>query len=213
MDFHDPNLVFYADLAKHDGAAFMSDDAYGHLCTVTTATWTLDGRDFNSASPDYIEIPASSTQLNFTSGDFSMVARINIDDLTALRWVFTRGITGVDGWAFFVRNTGTIEFRTNQTAGGAFQTTTSTAGDITTGSWFTIGFSRSGAVAKVYKNGVDVTNVSGTHVNPLTSARTAKIGIDDDKLASPYDGKMEYLMVYNRALSELEHMNIYQATK
>ncbi len=45
--FTDPYLVFSVDLAKHDGATFMSDDAYGHLCTVTGATWGSQGRTFD----------------------------------------------------------------------------------------------------------------------------------------------------------------------
>ena len=44
---YDPSLVLYAPLHKKDGSSFMSDDAYGHLCTVTGALWTSQGRDFD----------------------------------------------------------------------------------------------------------------------------------------------------------------------
>lgn len=44
---YNPNLVFYADLSKHDGLTFRSDDAYGHLCTATGTTWGPQGRTFN----------------------------------------------------------------------------------------------------------------------------------------------------------------------
>lgn len=53
---HDPYLRFYVDLTKHDGATFMSDDAYGHLCTATSATWGLTGRALGTASE--IETPS-----------------------------------------------------------------------------------------------------------------------------------------------------------
>ena len=44
---YDPNLVFYADLSKHDGPTFESDDAFGHTLTVTGATWGIQGRLFD----------------------------------------------------------------------------------------------------------------------------------------------------------------------
>ncbi len=49
-----PNLVFHADLAKHDGSQFMSDDAQGRLCTVVGATWGNQGRLFDGN--DYISV-------------------------------------------------------------------------------------------------------------------------------------------------------------
>jgi len=57
---YDPSLVFYADLPKHDGTSFQSDDAYGHLCTVTGATWGMQGRTFD-ADDEHIDCASPST--------------------------------------------------------------------------------------------------------------------------------------------------------
>ena len=46
MNFLDPSLVLYLPLGKRDGDSFISEDRYGHLATVTGATWGLQGRTF-----------------------------------------------------------------------------------------------------------------------------------------------------------------------
>jgi len=51
----DPSLVLYLPLYKLDGDSFMSQDAYGHLCTVTGASWRSNGRYFDGLD-DYTRI-------------------------------------------------------------------------------------------------------------------------------------------------------------
>lgn len=50
-----PNLALYLPLHQLDGSSFMSRDAYGHLCTVTGASWRLKGRYFDGVD-DYINL-------------------------------------------------------------------------------------------------------------------------------------------------------------
>ena len=64
---YDPYLKLYLPLWKLDGASFMSQDAYGHLCTVTGALWRLDGRIFNGVN-DVITVPHHAA-LNFGWAD------------------------------------------------------------------------------------------------------------------------------------------------
>jgi len=52
----DPSLVLYLPLHQLDGASFMSKDAYGHLCSVTGALWTPNGREFDGLD-DVIKVP------------------------------------------------------------------------------------------------------------------------------------------------------------
>ena len=62
----DPALCLYVPLWKRDGPIFESDDAYGHLCTVTGALWTPQGRSFDGAgaADDFISIPAHASLAN-----------------------------------------------------------------------------------------------------------------------------------------------------
>jgi len=181
---------------------------YGSHGTITGATWTrlpsgLWALDFNSATPDYVEIPADQTQLNFTSEAFSIIARIYIDDLTTSSWVFSRGHHSADGYYLFITPEGRMVILTNQL--GTNQASQSTLGGITAGNWYTIGLSRDGTSIIPYRNGVDVHSIVGTHTDPATCARTAKIGIRDT-LADPFDGKMEFLAIFSGvALSASEH--------
>ena len=46
--------VLALDLKRKDGASFMSDDCYGHLCTNYGSKWQLDGRYFNGVG-NYVD--------------------------------------------------------------------------------------------------------------------------------------------------------------
>lgn len=50
--------ALYLPLWKRDGASFMSDDGYGHICTNYGSLWTPQGRQFGpTVRDDYISIP------------------------------------------------------------------------------------------------------------------------------------------------------------
>ena len=156
--------------------------------------------DFTPVS--YIEIPCP--QLDFTSQDFSLIARIYLDDLSSNISILSRGLFKVDGHELFIINDGRMSFRTSQL--GTYQESRTAFGSITTGSWFTVGFSRNGTSVKPYINGVVDTTYPGTHTNPLTCARTCKIGTRDDKASYPFDGKIDHVIVFCRALTAAEHL-------
>jgi len=182
--------------------------ADGHPNWVWTGKlWVMD---FNSAAPDYVTIPASATQLNFTSEDFSIIARVKIDDI-AFRNIFCRGADSSDGYRFYIRSIGNIRLLTSQF--GIFQTTTSSPGSIIAATWYTIGCSRSGAIVSLFINGVEDTDVAGTHINPATCNRSAKIGIYDDLSIDSFDGKMGFIQIYRYALSAGQHLKIHNAWK
>uniref|UniRef100_A0A6M3KFZ5 Putative structural protein n=1 Tax=viral metagenome TaxID=1070528 RepID=A0A6M3KFZ5_9ZZZZ len=188
-------------------SSFKSLDANQHSCTVTGAIWLPQGRTFDG-NDDYIE--ATCPQLDFTTGAFSGVIWVYLDAIGAYSYLMARGFAAADGWFFMIEAGGYLEINTSQA--GANQQSYSAAGTVTTGSWLCLGFTRDGAVCKVYINGVDSTAGSGAHINPLTSARTLKIGVDDN-LASDLDGLVGEVQVYNRALSSAEILRNYQSTK
>ena len=196
-----------------DASRYGSDgnfQASGHPAWVRqpSGLWELD---FDSGTPDYIEIPASFTQLDFTSENFSVIVRVKFDDLDTDMVLLNRGGLNADGYRFFVVSDGKINIRTFQS--GAGQVTASAAGVVTTATWFTLGCTRNGVDCKVYKDGVDVNDVAGTHTDPLTSARTAKIGVHDNLATLPIDGKIAYLAIWNYALSVEQHAAYHQDLK
>lgn len=68
---YDPLLKLYLPLDRKDGTYFMSDDAHGHLCTVTGAVWSPQGRYFDGTD-DIISV-ADSPVLSFGNGTTDVV--------------------------------------------------------------------------------------------------------------------------------------------
>jgi len=196
------------------GATLFDKSRYRSHGAITTATWAagLHGYclDFVAANPDLITIPTAHTQLDFTSEDFSIIARINGDSFVAHNYLLTRGAFNARGYRFVVLAGGSLAFGTWQVAAG--QLSTSLGGVIVAGNWYTVGMSRSGASVRVYRNGVDVTNTVGVHINPVTSPDDAYIGIHPDGASNPFDGRMEFLRVFGGvALTTSEHLAYHNA--
>ena len=162
--------------------------------------------EFDLANPDWVDVPAAATGLNFTAGDFSLAVWAHIDAL-ATSTLMCRGVANTDGWLLQVDNTGRIGVATFQAA--ATQTTYSTA-SIAINTWYLIGATRSGADILTYLNGNEITDAPDTHVNPLTSARELHIGVLDDEASSPWDGGMYRPRAWARALTAMEMLQLYR---
>lgn len=123
------------------------------------------------------------------------VKPINLDSNVV---IFCRGLSNVDGYYLYITNTGAIRFKTSQS--GAFQESASGTGEIVINNLYYVVATRDGASGKLYKNGVDVTSLFATHLDPTTSNRTAKIGVYDSLIAY-FNGTIDKGRIYNRALS------------
>ena len=169
----------------------------------------IQGLDFVSANPSYVEIPAAFTQLDFTSEDFSLIMRQKFDSLKNNDVLFIRGFWLTDGWYINIDAAGTVWFNSFQF--GFFQRTYTAVGAVATDTWYTLGFSRSGTSVRIYRNAVDVSDTIGVHQNFDTCARSAKIGIYDNLAQDKLDGKMEFLRVFRGiALTEAQHKAIHE---
>lgn len=196
------------------GASLFDKSRYRSHGAITGAAWAagLHGYclDFNPAIPGRVVIPAAYTQLDFTSEDFSIITRAYFDAFPEIiNTLFIRGWVNLEGYQFYVRDTGFLNITTNGPAGVA---TRSLAGEIVLGNWYTLGVSRSGASCRVFINGLDRSNAIGVHANPITSARSAKIGCHDNLTAWMMDGKMEFLRIFGGiALTASEHLAWHNA--
>ena len=200
----------YKGSATPSATTLADRSRFGTDGAITGATWVrqangLWGLDFDSATPGYVEV--TCPQCNFTSEDFSIVARVNVDSLASVRAVFSRGFINADGYLLRIEDAGQVRFYTNQAA--ASQNSRSTSGSIVINTIYTIAISRSGTDVLIYINGVASTATVGVHTDPVPSARRAKIGVYDDLTTWPLDGQIPFLRVYNRALSAGEHLQIH----
>ncbi len=196
------------------GAVLGDKSRYRSHGAITTATWAagLHGfcLDFVPGNPDYVTILAAHTQLDFTTENFSTVWRVYIDDLTFNRHLFMRSALRTDGWEISFSNTGQFIFRTNQAL--LTQTTRTNAGTIAAGAWYTFGTSRAGAVGQVFVQGIDTSDIPQAHIDPLTSAEPARIGIFSDLVTAPFDGRIEFLRIFRGiALTPSEHLAWHNA--
>jgi len=181
------------------------------------AQWPLSNISiisFDAANPDRLALSAAnSLSMDYMVGAFSGVAWVFLDVIAATaRSIFFKGGQGVGcGWDFLVTATGELLFSTVQV--GDSQHTYSPAGTIVISTWALVGWSRLGAAAKVYKNGVNVTSLPGAHVNPDTAAaRDLHIGVTDGH-ALPFDGYMWRPRIWSRQLSGIEMSELFAMEK
>lgn len=200
--------------ALGEGATLFDKSRYRAHGTITGADWATGNHgyclDFVRASKDFVSIPAAYSHLDFTSEAFSIVVRAKPDDVVNVGRLFIRGRLSYDGYAFYQGGSGAVLFWTAQS--GAYQLTASASGQLVAGTRYTLGMSRDGSAVKVYKNGVDVTSISGTHIDPATCARKAYIGIDYDESSEALDGQVEFVRVIKGiALEASEHLAWHNA--
>ena len=201
----EPGAVTLIDQSRYKSHGTITGAGY---VQEPSGLWVLD---FNPAMPSYIEIPATATQLDFTSEDFSLVVRLKMDIIMdPAQFIFSRGTHAENGYLLQINLGGTVLFYTNQLAASQYS---DTGGIFLADVWYTIGVTRNGASVKIYSNGVDVTAISGIHINPATSAKSAKIGIHDNKINYPFDGKIEFLKIYNYALTAGQQLIEHEKVK
>ena len=201
---YDPYLVLCLPLYMLDGASFMSREAYGHLCTVTGALWTPQGRSFDG--DDYITVPYSAS-LNIASA-------ITIKAVVKPLGAHTGGY-GSLWWdqQQDSRNRILISDDGSVTAqfiiGGVDKSASAAAGSVPLNVFTDVVFTYDGAEIVLWINGVKKTP-------------TAATGAIEGSLGDRIIGKATTLLlngvigekaVYNRALNPLEIQNNYLATK
>ncbi len=198
------------------GSTLFDKSRYRSHGAISGASWVsgLHGKalDFDKTGPDYVEIPAAYDQLNFTSEKFSLIMRVKPVAVVNLQVLFDRGFGGIDGWRFLLHTNGRLDLETYQS--GASQLSYGNSGYVLAGNDYTLGFSRNGAVVTIFVNGVDIPQTSGTHVDPVTCARVARLGKAVVGTTYPLDGKIEFLRIFGGiALSTSAHLAWHNALK
>ncbi len=219
FDKYETNNLLYLHLPFNEGVDVIANDISKWQVPGTLsggppawATYAVSGipyLDFDGANPDWVECLAAAVHLDFTAGDFSYLVWAWTDDMSLDRTLMCRGLLDTDGYHCAVLIDGTIIFYTNQ--GAANQSSFSAPAAITTGNWNLIGFTRSGDSVRVFRQGVDITDTEGIHINPLTSARDLHIGIYDSEAANTaWHGHMQGPRMWGRQLSALQMKMIWE---
>jgi hypothetical protein len=218
LPFREGTGTITQDIAKPHHVMTMVDPGAGSFVWGNEASGipTLEWVRVGSGVTDgvYIEC-ATCADLDFTTEDYTLMDWIKYTDTSSSISLFNRGLPYETGWEFYIWSN-ILQLRHNH-AGGA---TTSTGANYTgiasyIDTWTLVGVSRSGADAQIYINGLPVTTVvsDGGLIDPETSARDLVIGSRTTKTSDWYDGKMERVRIWGRALSATDWMNIYQVEK
>jgi hypothetical protein len=195
-------LVLYVPMWLYSGAKFPSVDAYKHTCTVTGATWGLQGRLFNGTS-DLI-----------VTGDNIGIS--GAADKSAIVWV--KLLNAVNAWNDFLGwGAGSL---TNMFSMGSADASApnysfyiSQYGNSVRGTftptlnqWYCVGATAVGTAYILYIN--DAQENTGTMATNVTDS-PVKLGT----FASYCNCVIGEALVYNRALSLAEITHIYNATR
>lgn len=209
--------VLYLPLWKRDAGGtnqIRSDDAYGHLATVSGALWTPQGRTFDGVD-DQILIADPSSVLDLTTA------------LTYEVWV--KPSNGGDSYGRFLTKTSTdpyasrvvmlgkeLDDETNvrwEHFGLTPTVLNSGTGKMTVDAWnHVVGTYVNTPVRVIYVNGVAVANDTGTGTITSTPGAVLWVGslfTDNQNLLAT----IGEVRVYRRALSVVEIMQNYLATK
>ena len=218
-DNYRPNQALVLDLQfrEYTGAATL-DYAKGYrtpLVLVDAPAWTLLANDLTYlvfANNDAIySLAADSTDLNFTSGSFSGAAWVS-PSAYGNRYVLDKS-TATAGWAFWIVGTSPYLGFTTANAGPATQTTYGGA-NLALNVWQFIGFTRSGAAARLFINGRDVTTTPATHINPATAAAVnTYVGAAVGAAAGWINGGLWRPRVWKRQLAAWEMLALYETER
>jgi hypothetical protein len=203
----DPSLVLNLPLYDLDGAAFMSKDAYGHLCTNFGSVWTLHGRSLDGVD-DFIQTPASPA-FNFGTGDFTMEAWARPDVLVG------------DHRALITLSTPRRHLDLTLDNGGLSAAIYLEIAEVVQlspplswviGQWYHIAINRLAGVTRIFRDGIVVS--SATNQAAAVSAGPGfYIGRFPTPSLHPWNGLIGEVHIYNRALTPQENQRNYLATK
>ena len=148
----------------------------------------------------------NNNSLNFTTSDFTVIADLSgVAGQTAFGSIVCRGLYDTDGWNLGVYEGANIDelyFQTWQ--GSAHQSTISSGNILEVGVSHIYALRRKGTSGQIFRDGTEVAyHTKNAHQNPLTSSRDFMIGRSNEA-SYDFDGKIGFIYIYNRALSDSE---------
>lgn len=211
----DPSLVLYLPLHELDGASFISRDAAGHLVTRTGALWRPNGHYFDG--DDKLTVP-DHTGFNFgTTGDLTLAFWFKKPTPDTLQRVIYKSAAAGANPRFtisFQAASGSPLFAAITDAGGVGA---GLVGTLPTrdGQWHlgSASFDRDNATGAVLMLDTQIDQIANpTAVGSISTAgRPVYIGTME---ASDYViGDIGEIWIFARALSYVEKINLYLATK
>ena len=202
-----------------DGQSFMSKDKYGHLCTVTGAIWTPQGR--TADGNDKIVVPTTASIAGLSPLSILVWAKSSNTE-AAWRGLVNKYATSNREWLFDIwGQTAAPRFRfiVYDESANANILTEYNGSDINDGSWHLLAGTWDGGTVgsgiDLYRDAILLTTTDGsTGTLVAIEALAADVQIFTQlNDASYYIGDVGGVWICNKKLTPLEIQNIYLATK
>ncbi len=158
-------------------------------------------------------LKANSADLGFTSGDFSIGGWFTWEDTAEdSQILIARYEVSVGGWEVYLTEAGALRYMTLRLhhAGGATVRTAAYSLGWAYSTLAHFGISRSGTSAQFYRNGVAVTTVSDTLIDPEATTQDLVIGVRYTRDANFLSGRLPRLIITNEALTAEDWSNMYK---
>ena len=214
------NRRMLLDLPFREGIGIVTQDVakpHHPITMVNTPTWAaLDSGKMTinlNGTNEYLQcLSASCTDLDFTSGDFSIGGWLNwtVDEFSQI--VIARYELSVSGWELYLYNSGATNLLTLRLhhAAGATTRTGAYSDGWTPGTLWHFGVTRSGTSALFYRNGEPVTTVSDVLIDPETCNQNLVIGCRYTVDSNFYSGPFPRLIVADEALTAEDWKSMYK---
>ncbi len=163
---------------------------------------SFDGTD------DYIDMGDAVEPSNITVSAWVKPDVTTLNKRIVSKW----GASGSRQYLLAVDNTSSNKFTFSVSSDGATANeicdTTST---YTAGQWYFLVGTYDGSDCKIYVNGTDVSSIASSTSGNIYSSGTynLRIGAEADDGSNPFDGSIDEVRIYNRALSSSEIGSLY----
>ncbi len=169
------------------------------------------GQAFNfDGSNDYIDL-GSPSALNI-SGSFTMSAWVRTNTVSAYQAVYNQMSTAnnLGEFQFRISDTGKLQFFRRDSQGATSVLLAAGVTALSTGTWYHLVGTYDGTTYTVYINSVSDVSTTGSASN-YTASAGAKTTIGAAEAAAyPFNGIIDDVRVYNRALTAAEVKQLYQ---
>jgi len=174
----------------------------GSNVPVGTGAITLDG------TTQCMSVP-NSTDLNLTSA-YSITAWVKIANATesAYRMIVSKRVAGTDTTGYELMYGPALNTLVLRSGGGYATFTVNQPLDLDT-NWHHLAVTVSGSTAKVYEDGVLLTGATGSIGNPIANTQGVAVGRRSGATDFPWNGQLDDVRIYNRALSASEIDTIF----
>jgi len=187
----------------------MSRDGYGHICTVTGASWRPKGRYFDGTDDDINLGDPATLELGL---GYTIVCWANKSDASRVDMFIAKISDGwsTGEWQFYFSSDDTLNFQ-------AYDTTTrivNTTNTYSNNRWYHVAVSNTGSGANetiIYVDGEEAANGTVGTIGDATC--NLYIGRAQATGGYYYKGLIGEVLIYNRGLNPLEIQHNYLATK